>query len=221
MHRARRHAEILRILRRGGAHRAEDMARELGVSVRTIYRDIARLGAAGVPVAGTPGTGYRLPDLVPLPPVTLTPDELEALQLGIAIVGEADDPGLRAAAERLADKIDAALPTETVAEADAWKFAAMPGADAARGFALTGTLRSAIRGRQKLRLILSGDTRPRKVRPLRLQHMGRIWLLTVWCETRGKFDELRTDLIETAAPLPELFVDEPGKTLADFDAPGG
>ena len=78
------------------------------------------------------GVGYMVRDQITLPPVNLTPEELEALNLGMAIVAEAADPDLKRAALSLADKIDAVLPSETIAAADAWKFAVYPFADAAR-----------------------------------------------------------------------------------------
>lgn len=218
MRRADRLARIITVLRQApGAVRAEDLAARLGVSSRTLYRDMDRLTAAGVPVEGRPGAGYRLAEVAALPPLTLAPDELEALQLGIAIVAEADDPGLRGAAERLAGKIDAALSLEPEAEGAAWRLEGAPRGDAARGFSLMGRLRSAIRGRQKLEIVYSGEAGRRRVRPLRLDHAGRIWTLTTWDETRGDFAVLRVDLMERAEALPELFVDEPGKRLADFD----
>lgn len=212
-------ARILGLMRDGRQHRARDIALRLGVSERTVYRDMDLLAAAGVPVAGIRGAGYRLADLVPLPPLVLTPAELEALNLGIAIVAELPDPDLRAAALSLADRIDAALPAETPDQAEAWKLADYPLADAARGFAHMATLRAAIRGRQKLR-VTARDRRGARaaatLRPLRLEHLGRVWILTAWDETAGAFAELRLDLIEQARALPELFVDEPGKRLADF-----
>lgn len=222
MSRVDRLHDILGLLRRGGRLRARDIAARLGVSLRTVYRDMDALAAAGVPVEGTRGAGYRLTDAIALPPLTLTPAELDALNLGLAIVAEATDTGLSAAARSLADKLDTALPAETVAEADAWKFARTPFAGMARGVSHMGTLRAAIRGRQKLRLAYrapDGTATRRTIRPLRLQPAGRAWILTAWCELRGGFREFRLDLIEDATALPELFVDEPGKRLADFDAP--
>ncbi|MEQ1869985.1 MAG: LuxR C-terminal-related transcriptional regulator [Vicinamibacterales bacterium] len=59
--------------------RAEDMAGHFSVSVRTIYRDIAALGEAGVPIAGEAGVGYSLVKGYHLPPVMLTGDEAAAL----------------------------------------------------------------------------------------------------------------------------------------------
>ena len=221
MARTDRLLDILRLMRDGDLHRAQDLAHRLDVSARTIYRDMERLAAAGVPVQGTRGTGYRLADTVALPPLTLSQAELEALNLGIAIVAEAADPELKAAAQALADKVDAALPEETIAEAEAWKTALTPFADAARGLSHMATLRGAIRGRQKLRIAYrtpDGTLTRRTIRPLKLESWGRVWTLAAWCEAREAFREFRLDLIEEAAALPELFVDEPGKTLADFAA---
>lgn len=204
-------------LRDGHLHRGEDLARHLGVSVRTVYRDMDRLAASGVPVTGTRGAGYRIGDHLVLPPLSLSPAELDALTLGIAIVGETTDPDLKAAALSLADKLEAALPEDSIAEADAWKFAVTPLADSARGLSHVAGLRSAIRGKQKLRLTERTPTGPctRIIRPLRLESWGRVWVLTAWSETDVGFCDTRLDLIDALSPLPELFVDEPGKRLSD------
>lgn len=210
---------IMQMLRDGKLHRAQDIADWVGVSVRTLYRDMDTLVSSGVPVEGARGVGYRITAATTLPPLTLTPEELEALNLGIAIVSEAADPDLKSAAQSLGDKIDAAMPTQAVAVADQWKFAVYPFADAARGFAHVSTLRAAIRARQKLRLTYtgpSGSVTSRVIRPLHMEYWGRVWTLTAWCELRAAFRVFRVDLIDTAEALPELFTDEPGKTLADY-----
>ncbi len=219
MRRTDRLFDIVGILRDGKLHRAQDIADRLEVSVRTIYRDMDTLVASGVPVQGERGVGYMVTQAITLPPLTLTSEELEALNLGMAIVGEAADPDLKAAALSLADKIDAVLPTQTIAEADAWKFAVYPFANAARGFAHMPTLRAAIKARQKLDLTYTskdGTVTRRTVRPLHMEYWGRIWTLTAWCELRDAHRVFRVDLIESAQALPQLFADEPGKTLADY-----
>ncbi|MCE8516608.1 YafY family transcriptional regulator [Ruegeria pomeroyi] len=219
MRRTDRLFDIIQILRDGKLHRARDIAARLEVSVRTIYRDMDTLAASGIPVEGERGVGYMVREQITLPPLNLTPEELEALNLGMAIVAEAADPELKAAAQRLAEKIDAVLPTQTVAEADAWKFAVYPFADAARGLAHMAPIRAAIKARQKLRLLyrrIDGELTERTIRPLHMEYWGRVWTLTAWCELRAGFRVFRIDLIETLSPLPELFRDEPGKTLADY-----
>ncbi len=211
--------DILLILRDGQLQRAQDIAARVGVSPRTIYRDMDTLVASGVPVEGTRGEGYRITQAITLPPLTLTPAELEALNLGLAIAGEAADTDLKAAALSLADKIDAVLPERSVAAADAWKFAVYPFGDISRGIRHMPMLRAAIRARQKLLLVAAdreGRVTTRRVRPLLMESLGRIWTLTVWCEDREAFEVLRIDLIERAEALPELFADEPGKTLAEL-----
>ncbi|TNJ42738.1 YafY family protein [Phaeobacter sp. B1627] len=219
MRRTDRLFEILQILRDGKLHRAQDIATRLQVSQRTIYRDMETLVASGVPVEGERGVGYTVREAITLPPLTLTPAELEALNLGMAIVAEAADTDLKAAAESLAAKVDAVLPVETVASADAWKFAVYPFADAARGLAQMPTLRAAIKARQKLSLAYrrpDGTLSARVIRPLHMEYWGRVWMLTAWCELRQEFRVFRVDLIEEAQALPELFVDEPGKRLQDY-----
>ncbi len=223
MRRTDRLFEIIQILRDGKLHRAKDIAARLEVSSRTIYRDMDTLVASGVPVEGERGVGYLVREQITLPPLTLTPEELEALNLGMAIVAEAADADLKAAAQSLAAKVDAVLPVATIAEADAWKFAVYPFADAARGFAHMPTLRSAIKSRQKLAMQyrrLDGTLTERIIRPLHMEYWGRVWTLTAWCETRGAFRVFRVDLIEEVRALPELFTDEAGKTLADYDPHG-
>lgn len=220
MRRSDRLFDIIQILRDGKLHRAQDIADRLEVSVRTIYRDMDTLVASGVPVEGERGVGYMVREQITLPPLNLTPAELEALNLGMAIVAEAADPDLKAAAETLADKIDAVLPTQVVAEADTWKFAVYPFADAARGLAHMAPIRSAIKTRQKLHLSyrrIDGVLTDRTIRPLHMEYWGRVWTLTAWCELRKGFRVFRIDLIEAVSPLPEIFADEPGKTLSDFD----
>ncbi len=222
MRRTDRLFDIIQILRDGTQHRAQDIADQLEVSVRTIYRDMDTLVASGVPVSGERGVGYMATKAITLPPLTLTKGELEALNLGMAIVAEAADEDLKSAALSLADKIDAVLPTRTIPEADSWKFAVYPFANAARGLAHMATLRNAIKTRQKLQLAYrrtDATLTDRTVRPLQMDYWGRVWTLTAWCETRNDFKVFRVDLIEQATPLPELFVDEPGKRLSDY-APG-
>ena len=220
MRRSDRLLEMITLLRDGQIHRADDLAAAFDVSVRTIYRDMDTLIASGIPVEGTRGSGYRAVNALTLAPLTLTAEEVEALQLGLAIVAEASDAGLKTAALSLSEKVDAALPTEAPSDRTG-PLAVYPFSDAARGFSHMSTIRAAIRGKQKLRL---SYRRPddvwsfRTIRPLQIEHYGRIWSLTAWCELRNAFRVFRVDLIESADILPELFVDEPGKSLDDYRA---
>ncbi|MFZ5961370.1 helix-turn-helix transcriptional regulator [Thalassococcus sp. BH17M4-6] len=216
MKRADRLYALMQQLRSGGLHRAEDLARDLGVSVRTIYRDMDTLAASGVPVEGARGLGYTARAAITLPPLNLTDPELEALHLGLAAVGASDMAELAAAAQALSAKIDAVLPQDTGPTPGRFGFATYPFAEAAEGFRHMPAFRAAIRARQKLRLRLQGDAADRLVRPLHIDYWGRIWTCIVWEETADAFASFRIDRITDLAPAPGLFVDEPGKTLADY-----
>ncbi len=221
MRRTDRLFDLLQILRDGKLHTAQEMAEQLEVSVRTIYRDMDTLQMSGVPVEGERGVGYMATGAITLPPLSLSAEELEALNLGIAIVAEAADPDLARAAMRLGDKLDAVLPTQVISDADSWKFAVYPFADAARGLGHMPTVRAAIKARQKLRLqyqSIDGSRSERTIRPLHMEYWGRVWTLTAWCEMRAAFRVFRIDLIENAQALPELYEDEPGKRLSDYMA---
>ena len=211
--------DLVRLLSDGRLHRAEDLARRLHVSQRTIYRDMDTLIASGVPIAGERGLGYAATAEITLPPLNLSLAELEALHLGLAVVGEAGDEERREAARSLSAKVDAVLPEDRSARGAPFGFATRAFAEASRGFRHMPAIRAAIRARQKLRLLLSGDPALRRVvRPLRLDYWGRVWTVAVWDETTGGFALLRVDLIEEVTALPQLFVDEPGRTLADYHA---
>lgn len=209
MRRADRLMNLIRLLRDGDLHRASDLARATGVSLRTVYRDMDTLAASGVPIEGERGTGYRVTAAITLPPLNLSMAELEALHVGLAAMRQAQDPDLAAAATSLAIKLDGVLP-----EGDTPRtLAVYPFADAARGFQHLPKIRSAIRARQKLSLTTDRD---RTVRPLQLDYWGRLWTCIVWCDTTRKFDDLRIDQITACRVLPSLFVDEEGKRLSDY-----
>lgn len=219
MRRADRLYQLIQVLRDGRLHRAVDLAAEIGVSLRTIYRDMDTLAASGVPVEGARGLGYQMTQPVTLPPLNLSLTELEALHLGLSVVGEAGDAELGTAARSLSAKIDAVLPEDRTGPPKGWGFAVYPFADAAAGFRYMPAIRAAIRARQKLGLTISGpggaETR-RTIRPLALDYWGRAWTATCWCETTGDFAELRVDRITALDVLPALFVEEQGKTLIDY-----
>ncbi|MBW4985459.1 HTH domain-containing protein [Mameliella sp. CS4] len=201
-------------LRDGKLHTAEAMAQDLGVSVRTIYRDMEVLAASGVPVEGARGYGYTVQAAITLPPLNLTEDELEALHLALAALGASDLPEQAGAARSLAAKIEAVLPEDAGPAPAPFGFATESFAEAARGFIHMPVIRSAIRARQRLRVDTGGKSHD--IRPLHLDYFGRVWTCVGWDETEGRFLSLRVDRIDDLTPLPGLFVDEPGKTLADW-----
>lgn len=215
MRRADRLMALIQHLRDGALHKAADLAAATDVSLRTIYRDMDTLAASGVPIEGERGIGYRVTATITLPPLNLTMTEVEALHIGLLAVGQNGDTELSNAARTLSAKLDAVMPEDRSRAPSGYGFAIYPFADAARGFQYLPMIRQAIRARQKLKLTMN-DT-DHTVRPLQLDYWGRLWTCVVWNEKARDFAELRVDQITHLKTLPSLFVDEAGKSLADFN----
>jgi predicted DNA-binding transcriptional regulator YafY len=206
---------LIQHLRDGALHKAADLAAATDVSLRTIYRDMDTLAASGVPIEGERGIGYRVTAAITLPPLNLTMTEVEALHIGLLAVGQNGDAELSSAARTLSAKLDAVMPEDRSRAPSGYGFAIYPFADAARGFQYLPMIRQAIRARQKLKLTMHGSDQT--VRPLQLDYWGRLWTCVVWNEKIRDFAELRVDQITALKTLPSLFVDEAGKSLADFN----
>jgi predicted DNA-binding transcriptional regulator YafY len=218
MRRTDRLFELIQILRDGRLHTARDMSERLEVSVRTLWRDMATLIASGLPVEGERGVGYIMREPVTLPPLTLTPDEAQALTLGLQLLTRGADPSLVRAADSLRAKIQAVVPARLLdgIGQETWVF---PGAEAVAAARHLPLLRRAIRLRERVVIRYrdeSGQSSERPVRPLVLEFWGRVWTLAAWCETRRDFRSFRVDRIGTLTPTGETFPDDPGKTLTDW-----
>lgn len=110
MNRDQRLYDLVQTLRDGRLHTAGELAAAMGVSTRTIWRDMAMMAATGIPVEGERGVGYILRTPLVLPPTALTQDE--AAVLGEALKAVADDPAHQRAraARALLYKIATLLP---------------------------------------------------------------------------------------------------------------
>ena len=110
MSRALRLTQLLQLLRR---HRrpvaGQTLADALGISLRTLYRDIETLREQGADLRGEAGVGYQLAPSDTLPPMTLPPAEIDALVLGLRWVAARTEPALAEAA-RDASRIAHVLP---------------------------------------------------------------------------------------------------------------
>lgn len=111
MRRADRLFQIIQILRwASGPITADAIGAEVEASKRTIYRDVADLIGQRVPIRGEAGLGYVLDGDFDMPPLMLTPDEIEAAVLGAQWVAGRTDPVLARAARDLIAKIASAVP---------------------------------------------------------------------------------------------------------------
>lgn len=198
-------------------HTAAGLAGRLGVSVRTLYRDVDALRDMGVPVSGAPGVGFRLAADADLPPVQFSRAELEALVLGARMVETWADPALADAARAALARVEAVLPAPLREVLLGVPLYASDWAEVARPAAL-GTLREAIHRRHRVHFGYAdkaGAPSTRTVRPLALHFWGQKWTLAAWCELRADFRGFRVDRMdrpEVGAPFP----DEPGRDLEAF-----
>src|SRR4030095_6874986 len=105
MRRADRLFQIIqRLRRRRGATTAAQLAEWMGVSERTVYRDIRDLVLAGTPIDGEAGVGYRVRPGYDLPPLMFDREEIQALVLGARIVRQFADPALARATDPILNK---------------------------------------------------------------------------------------------------------------------
>ena len=220
MRRADRLFQIVGVLRRRRtATTAAHLAERLGVSERTVYRDIRDLVLAGTPIDGEAGVGYRIRPGYDLPPLMFDRDEIQALVLGARIVRQFGDPALARASDAILGKVAAIVPKDLaplVADTRLFVPSTLGAGTSADALALA---REALIARRKLELSYAnagGAATLRTVRPLGIFFWGRTWTLAAWCELRQDFRNFRLDRIAASTMLDERFEDEPGKALRDM-----
>ncbi|MCB9761148.1 MAG: YafY family transcriptional regulator [Alphaproteobacteria bacterium] len=218
MRRADRLFRIVQLLRTRGLVTAEDMAEELGVSKRTIYRDIRDLMESDVPIRGEAGVGYQLRRGFELPPLTFTSEQIEALVLGARLVEARADAQLAEAARAAMAKIEAVLPAPLRRVLlDTQLFA--PHFGSPQDSDQVALLRRAISERRKVRFAYEnqrGEPSARQVRPLGLYFWGQVRTLAAWCELRDDYRNFRTDRVTDLVVLDEPFDPDEGPSLEGF-----
>ena len=200
MSRAQRLLDLIQILRR---HRipvaGTELADELAVSLRTLYRDIETLKAQGAHIDGEPGVGYILRPGFMLPPLMFSEDEIEALVLGGRWVAAQSDEPLGKAARNALAKIAAVLPDDLQRSLETSSLLVAPQRPAAGDTELP-TIRQAIRSERKLRITYTDEKENRTQRtiwPIALGFFERIRMVAAWCETRRDYRHFRTDRIRS------------------------
>lgn len=213
MRRADRLFQILQVLRR--ARRpvtADQLAAELETSKRTIYRDITDLMGQRVPIRGEAGIGYVLDAGFDMPPLMLTPDEIEAAVLGAQWVTRRGDPALAKAAEDLIAKIAASVPERLRPYVLEPVSGAPPAWNTVPDALDMPMLRTQIRSGHKIAIGYrdeQGRESQRNVWPIAVGYLDTVRLLIAWCELRNDFRHFRTDRIATIAFLDERYPERP------------
>ena len=174
------------------------LAEALGISLRTLYRDIDTLNAQGAHIDGEPGVGYVLRPGFMLPPLMFSEEEIEAIVLGSRWVAERGDAALSAAARTALAKIAAVLPPDLKTSLDTSSLLIGPAKSIAAGDSELPVIRQAIRGEHKLRiryLDKNGRDSRRTIWPFALGFFERVRVVVAWCEMREDIRHFRTDRI--------------------------
>jgi predicted DNA-binding transcriptional regulator YafY len=219
MRRADRLFQIVQHLRARRLTTAAQLADLLAVSERTIYRDIRDLSLSGIPVMGEAGVGYCLDRSFELTALMFTPDEVEAVVVGLRMAQAFAGQRLSDASVTALDKVILALPKQRRAEIERPQIYAPPVHAHHEIDPLRETLAAAINDHAVLHLTYADDGRKRterEVQPLALHFWGSVWTLAAWCRLRKDFRNFRLDRVSGCARTGGSFTDEPGKTLADF-----
>ena len=213
MRRADRLFQIIQVLRRTRKPvTADAMALELETSRRTIYRDIADLMAQQVPIRGEAGVGYVLEGGFDLPPLMLTPDEIEAAVLGAQWVMSRGDPDLARAAQDLIAKIGVAVPERLRPLVLEPATRAAPSWNQARDGLDMAQVRRAIHAARKIRLTYRDEQAretERVVWPFAVGYHETTRMMVAWCEMRADFRSFRTDRVAEAEFLDEPYPERP------------
>lgn len=221
MRRADRLFQIIQILRRTGRPTTADaIAVELETSKRTVYRDIATLMGQRVPIRGEAGMGYVLEGGFDLPPLMLTPDEIEAAVLGAQWVASRGDPALAKAAQDLIAKISVAVPERlrpfvlepATRSVPSWKGMTPDRID-------MGRARAWIHAGRKIKLRYRDEQNrdsERIVWPITIGYLETVRMLIAWCEMRQDFRHFRTDRVLDATFLDDRYPERPAALRAKW-----
>ncbi len=197
---------------------ATQLAGELEVSERTIYRDVKLLSLQGLPIAGEAGVGYMLSSHFNAPALQFTKDELEILSIGLRIVFREGDEPMRRAADTILAKIQSGL--RGIADFDAIDLYAVGEKPEYKDPTLTRA-RIAIRNRTIIEIDyrrIDGEMTARRVKPIALLFFHNSTLLAGYCELRKDFRNFRVDLIEAMRETHDDFQAEHYRLRRDYFA---
>ncbi|MFF1814643.1 helix-turn-helix transcriptional regulator [Streptomyces sp. NPDC058251] len=227
-------ARLLRLLSLLQANRewsGPDLAERLGVSPRTVRRDVDRLRELGYPVNASPGTGggYQLGAGAELPPLLLDDDEAVAVAVGLRTAAGQGIEGIGETSVRALAKLEQVLPSRLrrrVGALNAFTVPMLRGPEpAAVDPAVLTELANLCRDSERLRFEYRGHegaTSRRTVEPHRLVCTERRWYLVAWDVDRDDWRTFRVDRITPRPPHGPRFPhrEPPAEDLAAYVSQG-
>ncbi|APU16491.1 MULTISPECIES: helix-turn-helix transcriptional regulator [Actinoalloteichus] len=225
-------ARLLRLLGLLQTHRdfsGADLSARLGVSPRTVRRDVDKLRGLGYPVnaVGGVGGGYQMAAGASLPPLLLDDDEAVAIAVGLRMASVGAITGIAETSVQALTKLDKMLPSRLRYQVSTLSAAlvTMPLLGPTVDPATLTAIAAAVRDRQRLRFDYvshQGTTTLRDVEPYRLVHNGQRWYLFAWDTRPADWRTFRVDRSTLRIPTGPRFVPRalPPGDLADHVALG-
>jgi predicted DNA-binding transcriptional regulator YafY len=207
---------LLSLLQQRATWSGPELADRLGVTTRTVRRDVERLRALGYRVDAGPGSagGYRLGIGAAVPPLVLGDDEATAIALALGAWSGGALAGMAEPAVAVLAKLDRLLPPHVRARVDAVRRTTLPigGFDAVAPDVLV-TLARAAAEQERLRVAYVdrlGRRTERRIDPYRLVPTGRRWYLVAWDVDRAGWRTFRADRVSEVAATGHRFrLDDP------------
>ena len=190
------------------------LAEEMGVSLRSLYRDIETLKSMGAAIDGEAGIGFQLRADYFMPPLMFTDEEVEALVLGLRTLMQGPDREMARTARDASSKISAVLPAERRGDMESVGLFAVPPYHLTMNNPLAD-LRRAMREERQIRLSYrdrKGDVTERIAYPVAIGYFENHQSLVAWCTLRGDFRTFRIDGMQAMMVLDER-LPEPRRTL--------
>lgn len=220
MSRSRRLLELLQLLhRRRRPVVGKDLAGDLGVSLRTLYRDLDTLRAQGAHIEGEAGVGYVLRPGFTIPPLMFSEDEIEAIVLGAHWVKANGDAKLSDAAHDVLAKVEAVLPETLRGHLHASSLMVWSEREKSAPRVDEAIIRQAIRASRKMKIAYHDQNRAatsRVVWPFALGYFDGIRVVAAWCELRSAIRHFRTDRIDSLTMSTERYPKSRESLLAEW-----
>lgn len=174
------------------------LAERLGISQRSVYRDIDSLRAQGIHIDACAGLGFQLKEDFFLPPIMLNENEVEAIFLALHWLKSVPDQSLQSASVSILAKLDAILPEHrqyllqqtTLRAFNVWLPVDMQ---------ILEHIRMAIRQQVKIFVVYQDEQKKqssRKLWPFAMGYFNDKIMLAAWCELRQDFRNFRIDRIQ-------------------------
>jgi len=191
------------------------LADEMGIALRSLYRDIETLKSLGAAIDGEAGVGFQLRADYFMPPLMFSESEIEALVLGLRMLIHGPDGEMALAARDASAKIGAVLPAERRGDMEAVGLFAVPNNASGVTDKRLAALRRAVRDELQVALVYRdyvGNLTERTVHPAALGYRDDGQILVAWCTLRQDYRLFRITRMEKVA-VTDLRMPRPRREL--------